>query len=338
MKNGRPALALVGYGAIAQKHLEVFRHLDADIVASCNRSEKGRERARLEGGVPRAYSDVREMMERERPDGVIVCPSVLSVFSVASELMGFRVPMLLEKPAGTSLRETEALAARARESGTPVMVGLNRRFYSVYHRALESIGGPTAVTAVSVEWSEDPARMRELGHPEAVVRALNFANSLHGLDLLVFLAGRSRRFEATGRDLGHGSAELRWQMILQGESEAGASLLFTSTWDAPGRWRLVFDSCGSRVTCAPLETALVLTKGRPTATIEPSEEDQRFKPGFHGQAVAFLSLVRDHKIPTWPACSIGDALVSAEYAERLTEACMRQASRFGPGDDGARRC
>ena len=36
------------------------------------------------------------------------------------------------------------------------MVGLNRRYYSVLTSAVEDAGGPEAITAVFVDWSEEP--------------------------------------------------------------------------------------------------------------------------------------------------------------------------------------
>ena len=64
-----PRLAFVGFGAIAEKHVEVFRALGANLVASCNRSEEGRKKARERGGISSTYSEVASMVEKERPEG-----------------------------------------------------------------------------------------------------------------------------------------------------------------------------------------------------------------------------------------------------------------------------
>lgn len=314
-------LALVGYGGIAGKHLEVFRALGAQVVAACNRSQRGRERAQREGGVPCAYADPAEMIAAERPAGVLVCVNVLSLFEVTRALIPLGVPLLVEKPPGVSPGETAELAALAEACDTPVMVGLNRRFYSVYHRALQRLGGREAVTGVWVEWSEDPARMLQLGHPPALLPLLNFANSLHGIDLLPFFGGRVEVARVWGRNLDPTGSRLRWQMSLDGLGEGGAVVHFASSWDVPGRWRLVVDAADARMVSAPLETATVLARGAAPETVEPSPEDVQFKPGFFGQAEHFLAVIRGERPVGWPACSLREAVVGMELAARLTEAC-----------------
>jgi predicted dehydrogenase len=314
-------LAIVGFGAIAEKHVEVSRALGAEVVASCNRSESGRQKAREKAGIPATYSDPLEMAARERPDGLIVCANVLSQYSLVRDLIPVGLPLLVEKPAGTSLSEAEELASLAERHGTPVMVALNRRFYSVYHQALERMGGRSAVTGVAVEWSEDPAKMLAVGHPPALLPVLNFANSLHGIDLLPFFAGDIDSPAVWGRDLSQEGAQYRWQMSLDGVSASAARVHFDSNWDVPGRWRLVVDAPDTRLVSAPLETGLLLVRGKPAETLAPSPADAQFKPGFHGQAQAFLSVVRERAPITWPACSLRDALPTMRLTQRLTDAC-----------------
>lgn len=310
-------LAIIGFGQIARQHLEVFNALGARTVAAVNRSEAGRARA-TEAGIGHTYADTEEMIERERPDALLVTASVLSIFDVAARAIPFRLPILLEKPPGVSPDECRRLADLAAQHATPVMVGLNRRFYSVYHRALDAMGGRKAVTGVSVEWSEDAARMLELGHPPEMLPLLNYANSLHGIDLLTFFGGAGARGTAWGRDLG--GETYRWQMAFDGESEGGVRLHFASNWDVPGRWRLVVDAPGARMVSAPLETALLLRRGHPPLELVPAEDDRRFKPGFHSQAASFLQVVREGRPIDWPACSLQEATLSLILCELLTEA------------------
>ena len=101
-------LAIVGYGNIAPKHMEVFRALGCEIVASVNKSRSGANRP-ARGGIPATYASLDEMLDRERPDGVICCPTFDQIFPVAKVLAPRRIPALLEKPTGTSLAEFNEL-------------------------------------------------------------------------------------------------------------------------------------------------------------------------------------------------------------------------------------
>jgi predicted dehydrogenase len=261
------------------------------------------------------------MIEAEKPQGLILTAAVMSLFTLARDLIPHGIPILMEKPPGTSLAEVDELVGLAQAHRTSVTVALNRRFYSVYHQALERLGGFDAVTRVSVEWSEDPARMLDLGHPLELVPLLTFANSIHGLDLMVFWGGEPETMAVWGRNLDPSRARQRWQMGAQGTSSKGARLHFESTWDAPASWRVVVEAPGVRIVSAPLESAVIARRGQPTVELQPSEADRSFKPGFFEQARAFLRVVRSETGVVWPAASLPDCFPSMRLAEALTRAC-----------------
>lgn len=312
-------IALVGYGRIAPKHLAVLRAQGAEVVAACNRSAEGRARAESEGGIARTYAAIGEMIERERPDGVLCCASSDTQYMAALEVIPHGLPTLLEKPPGLSLEEYTHLCAVAERHATPVMVAMNRRHYSVIHRAINDAGGMENVESVSVEWSEDPAHFLNRGFSVERVSREVFSNSLHGLDMLTWLAGPIDDAHVVGLDFGD---PLRWMMSLQGVSQRGALATFHSTWDSPGRWRFSYCTPGRRYVFAPLETCEVHEAGtRETRALEPAEVDVQFKPGFHGQAAAFLQMVKTREVPLLHSlAAVGPAV---RLADKLTSACLR---------------
>ena len=315
-------LALVGFGNIAAQHITVFRSLGASIVAAASRSLQNRHRAEQIGGIERTYADVLTMMEHDHPDGIIVTTSALSQFEVIHKLIAYDVPLLVEKPPALSLAHWIVLRDNIEAQHLPIMVGLNRRYYSVYRQAIQRMGGTAAVSSVSIQWSEDVDGILAVGHSPQLLPVLNFANSIHGLDLLIFFGGILRNAEVWGRNLDPSGRRLRWQMSLHGVTDRGVRTSFESNWDVPGRWRLVVDAADMRMISAPLETAVLFTRGCAPETLEPSPEDQQFKPGFWGQALAFLELIRERKVPTWPAASLEEVSASMQLAEMLTRACQ----------------
>jgi predicted dehydrogenase len=329
LKNADVRLAVVGYGEIAQKHITAFRSLGAKIIAAVNRSPESRRKAEQLGGIEKTYSDLLTMVERERPDGILVTTSALCQFEVIRKLIVCDVPLLVEKPPAVSLGDWNVLCDLIRIRRLPVMVGLNRRFYSVYLRALQRIGGIDAVTSVKVEWSENPDGILSVGHPPEILPVLTFVNSIHGLDLLVFFAGIPQGATVWGRNLDHSGNKFRWQMGIQGMTDRGVLAGFESNWDVPGRWRLVVDAAGFRMVSAPLETAVLFARGSEPETVEPSAEDQQFKPGFYGQASAFVELIRERTSSSWPAASLEEVSATMQLAEMLTHACQRSCSAEG---------
>jgi predicted dehydrogenase len=228
---------------------------------------------------------------------------------------------MVEKPPAVSLVDWNLLRSEIEAHRLPVMVALNRRYYSVYQGALQRMGGVEAVTSVSVEWSEDPQRMLQLGHPTEIIPLLNFSNSLHGLDLMIFLAGLPRNPALLGRNLDQSGYSFRWQMCVQTNTERGAYARFDSSWDVPGRWRVVVDAPNIRMVSAPLETAVIYARGQAPETIEASVEDRQFKPGFYGQAAAFLELIRNPGDRAWPMACLEEISASMQLADALTRIC-----------------
>jgi predicted dehydrogenase len=309
MAAGHVRIGIIGWGRIAPKHAEVFRHLGSPIACSMNRSEAGR-RAAQEAGIEATYDSIETMMERERPDGVLCSASFDAMLAVAEKLFLHRVPVLMEKPPGSSLAAYERIASLAAEHTVPVMVALNRRHYSVLSRAIEDAGGLDQVRTVTVLWSEDPQHLLGRFSREQVEKAV-FANSIHGLDLMAYLAGPIRAPHVLVRT-GEGFERA---MSLGGISDRGVLCHFESTWDAPARWRVDFTTLGRRYTFAPLESCRVLEKDG-ERTIDPSADDLSFKAGFLAQARAFLEVCGGAPVPSF--VSLEAARPGMDLAERLT--------------------
>lgn len=313
-------LALVGYGRIAPKHIAAVRGLDAEIVAACNRSEAGQQRAKTEGGIPATYSSIAEMLEKERPDGVICCASADQIFTAAEAIIPSGVPTLLEKPPGTSVEELVALQSMAEQSKTPVMVALNRRHYSVLQKALDDAGGFEAVTDVAIEWSDNPRYLvEERGFSLEQAAKAVFSHSLHGIDLLTYLAGDIAEPAVFARNFGD---PCRWLMSASGISERGVLATFHSTWDSPGRWRVSFCTPGRRYTFAPIESCEVTSFSDSQARqIEPDACDSEFKPGFYRQGETFLKVIQTRAVPE--AFNLASVMPAMRLAEALTDACKQ---------------
>jgi predicted dehydrogenase len=309
-------IALVGFGKFAPRHLEVLRAQGAEIVAVCNRSEAGRARAMADGGIPKAYASIAELLREERPDGVVCTTPPEAIHEAGMELLASGVPTLLEKPPGISLAQLGDLERQAATHGTPVMVGVNRRHYSVVRRAIDDAGGLDQITGVFIDWSEDPRLLLGRGLPASTVALSTFRNSIHGLDLLVYLAGAPARSSIVSHSFGE---PFRWLCNFQGVSERGVVMTFTSTWNAPGRWQVQFVTSDRRYVFAPLETCRVLEAGKnEERRIEPDEADQRFKAGMFGQARSFLEMIETRRVP--PAYGLEATRPSMEIAEQLTGA------------------
>lgn len=308
-------IAIIGYGNIAKKHIEVFRALGCEIVASSNRSEVNNLKAKNEGRIQKTYTDFHEMLRNEKVDGLLVCASFDQLYHIAKEVIPYKIPVLLEKPAGTSMEEYQELVMLAEKHGTPVQIALNRRHYSVIKNAIEDAGGLEKITSVQVEWSEKPVYcLQEKGYTEKQTSQLIFGNSIHGLDLLTFIAGEVENADIKVVNFGE---PFRWLMNVSGISPRGVLYNFYSSWDSPISWRLTFTAMGRRYVFAPLEKCMRFMDGaKDFDYIEPDNFDINFKAGFYGQAKAFLEGIQTKRF--YHEFSIQSCSSSMHLANELT--------------------
>ena len=80
-------------------------------------------------------------------------------------------------------------------------------------------------------------------------------------------------------------------MLAHIEFDSGDSALYEGIWQGPGPWACAVSTAERRWTMQPLEVATFQNAGeRTTTTLEPSECDLTFKPGFLEQAKAAIDL------------------------------------------------
>ncbi len=282
-------LVIIGFGNIAIKHLEVAKFLGIEVSASSNRSEKGNQLAK-EHGIEKTYIDYHVMIETEKPDALLVCVSFEHMFSVCKSLIPYQIPMLIEKPAGTSMHELYQLIEAANTFGTKVQVAMNRRHYDIIHQAIEHAGGKDKITAVDIEWSETPIRLLEQkGYTTEQVAKIIYGNSIHGIDMATYFGGSMENPQIQTKTFGD---RFRWYMQFSGMSQEGRLVSFRASWDHPVPWKMVMSAEGKRYVFAPLETCKVfLTDQKDPIELVANETDLSMKAGFTNQMKAFKNLV-----------------------------------------------
>jgi UDP-N-acetylglucosamine 3-dehydrogenase len=131
-------VAVIGCGSIAKhRHIpEYVGNPNVEIVAFCDVvKERAESYAKAHGG--KAYTDYKEVLEKEKPDAVSVClPNVLHApVSIAAAKAGAHV--LCEKPMATSEAEAEEMIAAAKSAGVYLMIGHNQRLMPPHVKAKE---------------------------------------------------------------------------------------------------------------------------------------------------------------------------------------------------------
>ena len=279
-------LVIIGYGEIAKSHKKSLEAVGFQIMGACNRTDHSNQRS-LDDGISKVYTDYHKMIIDLKPEAILIAVSSKHIYNVSSEVIPYSIPILIEKPTGNSLIEHNKLLVLSKKHQTPVMVGVNRRHYSLFDKIFKLIGGKENITSVLIEWSESPKKLELRGYSNQQIADVIFGNSIHGIDMLSWLAGGINKPTIHTRDLG----QFRWFMNASGISETGIMYNFNSSWDCPVPWRVVLYSKEKRFVMAPLETLEYIDDKWSKTNISPDNYDLEFKAGFYKQAIAFKELV-----------------------------------------------
>ncbi len=163
---------------------------EIELSAACDLSLERAEEFCRSFGFQRAYSDARTMLAKEKLDGCISVMPINSIVSTAVMLMELKIPSVIEKPLGTSATEAEQLATVARETGTPHMVSVNRRFIPFLNRAK---GWATSIGPIQYLRATQVRDRRS--EPDFI-----WSTGIHVLDAMRNIAGEVMSFDVEVND------------------------------------------------------------------------------------------------------------------------------------------
>ncbi|MDE2452196.1 MAG: Gfo/Idh/MocA family oxidoreductase [Burkholderiales bacterium] len=181
-------VALAGLGVIGRAHLaRIAASAECEACAVADPCASAAPE-----GLP-LYRSLAELLDRERPDGVILATPNAAHVEGALECIAAGVPCLVEKPVADTLADARRLAAAVAASGAAVLVGHHRRHSPILQAAAAAIAGGAIGRVVAVMASavfakparyfdEAPWRSRPGGGPILI-------NLVHEIDNLRLLIG-----------------------------------------------------------------------------------------------------------------------------------------------------
>jgi predicted dehydrogenase len=185
-------IAVIGAGLIGRTHIGVLRSGNPDytLAAVADPSPDAAGEAQ-QLGYP-IYAEIGEMLDRVKPEGVIVAvPNQMHV-KVGLACIARKIPIIVEKPVADSVAEALELVEAGEKTGVPILVGHHRRHNPILRKAAEIIanGGIGRVVAANGLWlSHKPkdyfnvAWRREAGGGPVLI------NAIHDIDCLRMLCG-----------------------------------------------------------------------------------------------------------------------------------------------------
>jgi len=203
-------VAAIGVGSMGKNHARVYSELpEAELVAVADADQK-LVAATAEKHGAHAYTDYREMLEKEKPDAVsIVVPTAMHE-EVGLAALEAGAHVLMEKPIAATVEEGQRLIEKARAVKKQLMVGHIVRFNPAMQALKQKLADGDLGRIFQVfcrRAGPFPARIRDVG----VVVDL----APHDVDVMRFLIGADplRVYAETERRIHTDHEDLVWGLL-----------------------------------------------------------------------------------------------------------------------------
>jgi myo-inositol 2-dehydrogenase/D-chiro-inositol 1-dehydrogenase len=176
-------VALIGAGGWGCQHARVFsERSDVDFCAVVGRTtEKTQARAAKFG--TRAYTDIGEMLDVERPDLVSLSLPNQGHFDATLQVIQAGVPLLVEKPLVFDLTEADTLLREAAARNLFFAINFNHRYAKPVQMAKAAIDAGRLGAINFATWRFGGGGSSD--HPHANL----IETQCHGFDMLEYLCG-----------------------------------------------------------------------------------------------------------------------------------------------------
>ncbi len=240
-----PALkvGIVGLGGIGQAHLKAILKLsDLQLVGFADTSSAVREAQSREHKLP-AFASHLELIEKARPDYVVIGTPHYSHTDIAMDAMRRGVHAFAEKPLTVSAARAEECAAVAKQTGRVLGVNFLRRLQPAERKLHDLIQGgflgrTLRVTMICTRWFRSMAYYRS--SPWRATWSgegggITVNQSPHDLDLLNWAVGMPSEVFAEVNTSGH-EIEVEDDVVAAMKWPGGATgTMHVTTNEAPGR-------------------------------------------------------------------------------------------------------
>ena len=124
-------LGIIGCGSIGNFHLyHLIRMEDAEVSAVCDAIPEKAEKARGKTGA-KAYTDYREMLEKERLDAIFVGVPPYMLPGIELDIISRGIHLFIQKPMALSMEHANKVKAAIEKSGVINAVGFQDRYLDV---------------------------------------------------------------------------------------------------------------------------------------------------------------------------------------------------------------
>ena len=310
-------IALIGGGSHSRgNHLPALRRYVelcpgvVELAAFCDLKAAVAESVSREYGFSACYTEVADMLSSEELDGCIAVTPIPVTAAVASQVIAAGVPLLMEKPPGAALEQTDQVLQLVAQADARVMVSMNRRFDPALRAACEWLGERPLRY---IRGTMLRARRRE---PDFF-----FGTAIHCLDAVRGIAGDVRDYSFESRCV---DGVLWYAVRFVFESGALGTLEIMPTCGLTAEWyELLGDECRAVARSGQTDagTAVAWAGGDMVLDVDPAYELPVFvRNGAYGETVEFIASLSEGRAP-YPA------LAEVRQSVELCQGIQAEAAR-----------
>jgi predicted dehydrogenase len=177
-------VCLVGAGGWGRQHARVFSQRDDVTLCAVAGRRPEKTKARADEFGIRAYTNVPEMLAKEKPDFVSLSLPNLEHFDATMQVIQAGCPLLVEKPFVFDLKEADQLLAEAEKRKLFFAINFNHRYAKALRLAHEAISQGRLGEIIHAVWRFG-GEANISPHPHANL----IETQCHGFDQLEHLCG-----------------------------------------------------------------------------------------------------------------------------------------------------
>ncbi len=222
-------LALAGAGLFGEEHLRALYRIEGvEVAAIADIDEKAAQSAAERHGVKDWGQDIIALLDRRKPDGLIVATPGHTHLALAKAAAMRGIPVLVEKPVAMTAAEAALLAEADAKGPGFVLPGHVLRF-SQPHRMIADIvtsGAIGRVLSFSSRRQRDDSHALRYRDIDPILMTM-----IHDTDLALWMTGASVSEVLAQRNP---EFEQRSHTLMTARGLSGASWALTTAWTFPG--------------------------------------------------------------------------------------------------------
>jgi predicted dehydrogenase len=200
-------IAIIGAGNLSTKRIYPYiGAAGAYLVGVCDLDqERAETNARRFGG--HAYTNWEQMLQKEKPDGVLVCINPAMHYQLAKALLQLGYPVYTEKPPAESAEDAWEIAQLAHQTGGMCTTAFKKRYALPYVRAKTWLHqfDSSQYYSISLDYASSQYDNQTLH------RSFLFDFGIHAIDLLPYLFGEVEAVHCFAKGADAYAVSLRFQ-------------------------------------------------------------------------------------------------------------------------------